>query len=490
MTQPPQQSTEAETSSQHPAQLPRYAWVGLAMLILVVSELAALYLPFSFFKIIAIASLVAIFLFAWKQLKLREVYLIGIGVVLAILAFATLDDAAEWTLEALNRAAYLASFILLMALLREGALHSRSVVDLGRFLTLQPPQRRFVAVFSGSHVLAVMINLGALSLLAPIVQRGVRADLPPGAPLDEVAMIRERRQLIATLRGFSWFLVWAPTAVTQAVMPTLMEGIDALKLVGLGLQLALLMLLFSWCEDWLRWRGTGRRIRSQGLLQATPTPQFPKRAARNFGLVCALLFSLSVACAWLSGATIVTGVMAAAPVVTLIWVLIQQKPGQRIKGTGERLDQITFHAMPNYIREMVFVACAGFIGTLGAQLVPIEEIAVAIGLEAAPGWLVLWCISVSVWVAGQIGLSPITMAVFLGSIIAQIPVLPVDMTHAALAIATGTAISTGGAPFSAGALMLSRATGHPPATLTWRWNGHYTFMCMAILIAVYMWLEP
>ena len=181
---------------------------------------------------------------------------------------------------------------------------------------------------------------------------------------------------------------------------------------------------------------------------------------------------------------------AAAPMVTFIWVLIQQKSGARMKGAGERFDQITFHAMPNYIREMVFVACAGFIGTLGAQLVPIEEIAVAIGLESAPGWLVLWCTSVSVWVAGQVGLSPITMAVFLGSVIAQIPVLPVDMTHAALAIATGTAISTGGAPFSAGALMLSRATGHPPATLTWRWNGHYTFMCMAILVAVYMWLEP
>ena len=94
-----------------------------------------------------------------------------------------MDDAAEWTNEALSRAAYLASFILLMALLREGALTSRSVIDLGRFLTFQPPQRRFVAVFSGAHVLSVMINLGALSLLASIVQRGVRTDLPPGAPL-------------------------------------------------------------------------------------------------------------------------------------------------------------------------------------------------------------------------------------------------------------------------------------------------------------------
>ena len=48
------------------------------MLVLVASELAALYLSFSLFKVVAIASLVTIFLVAWRQLKLRELYLIGI----------------------------------------------------------------------------------------------------------------------------------------------------------------------------------------------------------------------------------------------------------------------------------------------------------------------------------------------------------------------------------------------------------------------------
>ena len=146
--------------------------------------------------------------------------------------------------------------------------------------------------------------------------------------------------------------------------------------------------------------------------------------------------------------------------------------------------------MPGYIREMFFVACAGFIGTLGAYLVPIEDIALAIGLENAPGWSVLLGISMTVWCFGQIGLSPITMAVFLGSLIAQIPVMPVDMTHAALAIAAGTAICTTGAPFSAGALMLSRATGHSPITLTWRWNGLFTFLSIGLLMVIYMYLEP
>ncbi|MEP1209444.1 MAG: hypothetical protein ABJM29_02130 [Rhizobiaceae bacterium] len=464
--------------------------IGAAMFVLVVCELVALYLQINTFKFAAIACVFVIAAPAWRLFRVREIYLVAISIALAVLATFTSADALDWMIEGLSRSAYLASFILLMALLREGALTSKSVVDLGRFLTFQPPQRRFVAVFGGAHMLSVMINLGALSLLAPIIQRGVRADLPAGAPLDEVAQIRERRQLMATLRGFSWFLIWAPTAVTQAVMPTLMEGIDALRLMGIGLCVAAIMLLLGWCEDWLRWRRTGQRIRQQGLLGAVQTPKFPRRAARNFALVCALLFSLSVAFFSFAGVTIVSGAMLAAPIVVLIWVIIQQSPDNRKSGTSGRFDEIIFTAMPGYVREMVFVACAGFIGTLGAKLVPIAEIAHAIGLATAPGWSVLLGLSLIVWFFGQVGLSPITMAVFLGSIVAQIPVLPVDITHAALAIAAGTAICTSGAPFSAGALMLSRATGYSPMTLTWRWNGPFTLMSIVTLTLIYMVLEP
>lgn len=460
------------------------------MFLLVVSELAAIYLQLSAAKLVAMTCVFIIPLLAWRMLKSREMYLIGVSCLLSLLALATSSEALDWMLEGLSRSAYLASFILLMALLREGALTSKSVINLGRFLTLQPPQRRFVAVFGGTHMLSVMINLGALSLIAPIIQRGVRADLPAGEPLNEVAKIRERRQIVASLRGFSWFLIWAPTAVTQAVMPTLMEGIEALRLLGLGLCIALLMLFLGWCEDWLRWRNTGRRIRQQGLLGTQSTPQFPLRSARNFGLVCALLFGVSVASYEFAGVTIVSGAMLAAPIVVMVWLLVQQPSDRRLIGTVGRLDEITNTAMPGYVREMFFVACAGFIGTMGAYLVPIEQIAQVIGLEHAPGWSILLGISMTVWCFGQVGLSPITMAVFLGSLVAQVSVLPVEMTHAALAIAAGTAICTTGAPFSAGALMLSRATGYSPMTLTWRWNGLFTFLSISLLTLIYMYLEP
>jgi len=75
--------------------------------------------------------------------------------------------------------------------------------------------------------------------------------------------------------------------------------------------------------------------------------------------------------------------------------------------------------------------------------------------------------------------------VLLGSLVAELPNLPVDMTHAALAIAAGTAICTTGAPFASGALMLARATGYSAVTLTWRWNGIYTVASIAVLALYY-----
>src|SRR3546814_4297015 len=93
--------------------------------------------------------------------------------------------------------------------------------------------------------------------------------------LDEIGLVRERRQLSALLRGFAWFLVWAPTAVTQAILPTLIPGVDPGRLMVTGLCVALLMLAVSWGEDALRWWPLRRRLRSSGRLPQRRQIPFP-----------------------------------------------------------------------------------------------------------------------------------------------------------------------------------------------------------------------
>lgn len=475
------------------ASSPHLRLLGWVLLIQVASELTFLYSGLTAASYVSKALVLLVPVLTFRFLKLREGYLLALCGLLLGLAWYLDKPFVDLAIEGLSRSAYLASFILLMALLREGALASPSVLEVGTFLTRQPSSRRFMTLFYGGHFFAVLINLGALSLLAPIIQRGVRADIPAGTPkdtpLDEIAMVRERRQLSAALRGFSWFLVWAPTAVTQAVMPTLMSGIDAVRLMVTGFGLALVMFVVSWAEDAVRWRGFRKRLQAEGRLPMaiTKTP-FPVRGGVNLGVVCLSLFALTLVFTALFHVSIVTGVMLTAPIVVLVWVFVQQ-PADAIdpkRDALRRIDTITFQAIPGYFREVVFIACAGFIGTMAGKLVAADAVASAIGLADLPGWQVLSALTVSVWLFGQVGLSPITMAVFLGSLVAELPDLPVDMTWAALAIAAGTAVCSTGAPFSSGPLMLARATGYSSFTLTWRWNGTYTLIAMAVLCGIYV----
>lgn len=459
-------------------------WVMLSM---VACQLLQLYSGLEAAGILASILVVLVAAIGARALRLREAYLLALSAAL-LLAVGTAGlpvwDVAR---EGLARASFLASFILLMALLREAAVTSPSVAQLGTYLTRQPPGRRFLAIFAGSHVFAVLINLGALSLLAPIIQRGVREAAEPGQPLDDIGRVRERRQLSAALRGFSWFLVWAPTAVTQAVMPTLMSGIEAFRLMALGLALAAAMMAVSWLEDRLRWRRFRRQLLSEGRLPAVSKAAFPTAAVRSLACVSAALFGLPLVFMSIFPVTIVVGVMLAAPLIVAAWVLVQhgahRGAGQRAAAT-RRLGDIAFVEIPGFVREAVFLACAGFIGTVAARLVSVDALAAAIDLAAQPDWLVLWGLTVVVWAFGQVGLSPITMAVFLGSLVAELPAGAVDITLAALAIATGTAVSTAGAPFSSGAVLLARVTGHPPTTLTWRWNGLYILSTFAVLAVI------
>jgi hypothetical protein len=466
--------------------------LGWLLLFLVASQLLFMYSGIGNAGLVSKYLVLALPLVAWRALSLREFYLLSICVILFGLTWyfgkAEVESVAPIVTEGLSRSAYLASFIVLMALLREGAVASTSVLEVGSFLTRQTASRRFFTVFAGSHFFAVLINLGALTLLAPIIQRGVRADIPEGEPLDEIAAVRERRQLSAALRGFSWFLVWAPTAVTQAVLPTILTGIDAVRLMAIGLLLALIMFVVSWLEDMARWHRFRKRLQAEGRLPFASATRFPFVAARRLGVVCLVLFGLTVAFTRVGAVSVVTGVMLAAPIVVALWIFAQQSSGgvkTRARATSGRLREIVFGSMPGYAREAVFIACAGFIGTLAANLVLAAGAVNLIGLENQPGWLFMWILTLSALVFGQVGLSPITMAVFLGSLVAELPSMPVDITLAALAIAAGTAVCTSGAPFASGAVMLARATGYSAATLTWRWNGVYTVVVLAVLAVIY-----
>ncbi len=467
-----------------PPTLPEKPVVGVYLGVMMVLELIEIYTGLETLASFIRVMVLGLPLLALPMLRLREYYLLVVSFILAGFVWSAPGEGWQTLLTGLDRSAYLASFMMLMALLREGAITSPAVKTFGTYLTLQPPKRRFLALFSGSHFFSVLINLGSVSLLTPFIQRGVRGDAPLDAPLDEVQQIRERRQLAAVHRGFCWFLVWAPTAVTQAILPGLLSGIDAARLMALGFCMALVMLAVGWLEDTLIWAKTGQRLRASGQVQAAQPPPLPRSAALNLALVCAGLIALTLAAKTFGNVSIVSGVMLAAPLVVFVWVWAQSAAEGR--APAPRYREIALVSMPGFLREVVFISCAGFIGTTGAYLVPSDQLATLVEAWAIPGWGFMLALSVSVLIAGHIALSPITMAVFLGSVVAHMPATPVDITLCALAIAAGTAISSLGAPFASAVLMMSKASGHATTTLTWAWNGLYTVLSTLALAGLYI----
>ena len=163
-------------------------FLALVLSLLIVFSLTAIFGRIDWADQAACLLVLALPVLAFAQLRVREAYLLIICVALTATAYWLGHDLAGLIWMGLSQSAYLASFILLVALLREAAVSSKSVVAIGHFLTRQPPHRRFTAIFSGAHALAVMINLGALSLLAPIIQKGME-DAIFSNPLPQVLIL-------------------------------------------------------------------------------------------------------------------------------------------------------------------------------------------------------------------------------------------------------------------------------------------------------------
>ena len=63
------------------------------------------------------------------------------------------------------------------------------------------------------------------------------------------------------------------------------------------------------------------------------------------------------------------------------------------------------------------------------------------------------------------------------------PGRPGDPVLMGVDFALGWAVNLSASPFGATALVLSRVTGIPATTLSWRWNGWFTLIAYAIVAA-------
>lgn len=424
-------------------------------------------------------SMLAVVLTALPRCGVREAYLLTLCAVLAGLLWWLHDEPVGAALRALDQAVFLMAFILLISLVQEAAQSSGSVARLGMFLARQPGGRRFVALYGGTNIMAVVFNLGTLSLLAPLVRRAAEE-----APDDPLTPVRERRQLSALLRGFAWSVIWSPTAVAPLALLGLIDGIDRPRWIAMGLVLALIIMGVGWAEDRLRWRG--QNAAALGL-PPPPVVDFPREAALRFAAVCVVLGLTVGVLIGVTGLGVLPSLMAASPMLLLGWLAVQSLARETTMAgfVGGRLAEIVSSGLPQSAPAAVTLACSGFVGIAGAALIPAQALSDAIGLETMSPWLFLLGTTLAVTLLSQFALSPIMMAVFFGAVLGALPVLPAEPTLTALAVAAGWSVSTTISPFASGVIFLARVTGHSGARLTYHWNGVFTGLSVLVLAAAY-----
>jgi len=428
----------------------------------------------------AVAALLVFAVFGQPRFKLRERTLLGLAVLVTLAAFSFKPDAAALTGAALGKAAFLASFMILLALLRDGATTSESVLNLGRYLSRQPPGRRYLSTHLGGHALGIIFNFGALSLLGPLLQRGIKAT---SGDNPTISAIREQRQISALNRGFSSFIAWAPTAVTQATIPTVIAHVDTLKMAAMGGAVAVALLIVGWGEDRIRWRHTRARLLAQGALPEEQENAFPRTDFFRFGGVCASLAGLALGAILLSGVKTVPAMMLAAPLVTVGWIWIQNGRDQ-LAATGERLRSIAGSSIPDSSPEALTLASAGYMGLVCAHLVPIETLATVLGLATIAPFILYALVAAVIPVVSNMGLPPIFTVTFLGSILNATPGLDVDPTLLGLSLVLGWTLNLTGSPFSASSLVLARTTGIPGRVLSWHWNGAFSVVAYVMIVVL------
>lgn len=417
---------------------------------------------------------VALCLLGLASSTIREWLLLGAALVLSFLLLRT-ESGLVVFIEAIDLAAFFASFILLLTALKIAAERSKSVLNVGRYLIRQPASGRFIATATGGHLLGVFLNFAAISLMAPLIQNAAKQ---PDGTTDKGL---ERRQLSALLRGFAWILLWAPTTLSQAVLLTLFTEIDLGKIFAVGIATSIIMIGVGLLYDRAEWRNTPTAN--------VTAPAFPRTALMRLALVCGTLIAATAILQNGFGFSIALSLMFVAPTVTFVWYASQRPEGQKITTHLTTFWPALKGDATGLARSAIALGLSGFIGRSLADVLPMKELTAQLDLANFPGWLFLAILPILITLGGQIALSPIILVVFIGQVVQGIPILPADPTNIVFALSAGWAISMFTSPNATATLLISATTKIPPTRLTWEWNLRYGALCYGVLVVIFALLE-
>tara|TARA_R110002060_G_scaffold77360_1_gene88756 strand:+ start:236 stop:1150 length:915 start_codon:yes stop_codon:yes gene_type:complete len=242
-------------------------------------------------------------------------------------------------------------FLIALGLLKEAALSSNSVNLTGHVLLQQHPVRRYALLSFASHILGILMSVGAINLLGTMIQRSL---LENKDTVDtRISSTRQRRMMLAVLRGFCSIPLWAPTSITITLLVTTIPNLQWIDIIPYGLYLTLALLLFG---IWLDHVQAPKHLR-----------HLVPKISNNFSdlKVSYPIIMVVITLALISGLLILTtplrpisAVLVSAPIVSIVWIYSQYRRSfnklSAVKLTVKRFGTDIFFRLPLQRSEIVF----------------------------------------------------------------------------------------------------------------------------------------
>lgn len=398
--------------------------------------------------------------------------------VLTLLALWRSPTPGQLLFEASGRFAFFATFIVALSMLRLPAYRSRLVRHCGQSMLLQPPSRRYPILSLGSALFGIILNIGVLNLFAAMIEKSNTLSAAQGRAWVREA--RQRRMMLALLRGFSLAPLISPMGIGVAVVLSSLPQVTWPQLAPYILGAAALIFMAGWAVDYF----TGPHPPANKTYVTPSLRPLAQFSVLLIGIV-ALVFSI----AWLLELRLPIAALLGAPTGALLWLAWQR----RRLGFGGLPAAITaVHRQLPWLlspsaNEIVVLGAAGYLGHVCVGLVDTQQLAPLLAVLDPLGTLNAVLAMLMVVGLAQIGVNPIVTVTLL---VGLLPTLGIDGLTPELigaSLMVGWALALMSSPMTASMLILSRFTGVPATRIGYRWNGRFLVAAIPLLALWFGW---
>jgi hypothetical protein len=424
-------------------------------------------------KPVLVLALVVVFTF---QVRLSRKAFIAVAVVMSISLAVTNPDWLDIIVRGLGAAAFIAAFFAALSTLRNVARTSPAIQRAGTFLASQRPGRRYAALTLGGQAFALLLNYGAIQLLGALAMANAKTE-----PNAEIRGHRVRRMLLAIQRAFVSTLPWSPLSFAMVISISVVPGTSWAQAMVPGLVTSVIMAGIGWGLD----------TAFKPHLTVAPVRTDPKGTWATMLPLAALLGVLVVGVVSLHELTdvrIIGLVAVLVPSIALVWMLIQHRAEAPFRSAGSRLQTYVLQELPGYRGELTLLMMAGYIGTVGSQLLTPLVVRAGLDLSMLPPWLILISFVWIIPLAGQFGMNPILAVTLIAPLIPDAASLGVQPTALVVALTAGWAMGAASSPFTATTLLIGSFAGISALRVGLVWNGAYTLICgtaLSLWVVIY-----